>query len=441
MDNSRAGTPPRPVGREILALAIPAFATLVSEPLMLLADSAIVGHLGTTQLAGLGLAGSVLNVTVGLCVFLAYATTATVARRLGAGDRTGALGAGVDGLVLAGVLGIALVVVAQVAGRTVLGWYAPPAAVLDQGLAYFRIASLGLLPLLAILAATGVLRGLQDTRTPLYVAVTINLANIGLNFALVYGAGLGIAGAALGTVIAQSLGALVLVGVVLRGAARAGAPLRPHPVRVLVAARAGGWLFLRTLSLQAATVIGTAIATRFGAPSLAAHQVTGAIFIFLAFALDALAIAAQAIVGKTLGAGDAARARALLRTLLWWGAGAGVIFGAALALGRGALAGLFTPDPQVQALLGATLIVLALAQPVAGLVFVLDGVLIGAGDARYLAVAGVCALAAYLPLALVVAGLDAGIAWLWAAWAGYLVARLVTLGVRARGEGWLRLGI
>ncbi|WP_392507619.1 MATE family efflux transporter [Naumannella halotolerans] len=431
----------RSVGRDLLALGLPAFATLISEPLMLLADSAMIGHVGTTELAGLGLAGSVLTTIVGLCVFLAYGTTGTVARRLGAGDRRAALESGVDGLALASLIGVAIVLAAQLGGRAVLGLYGASEAVTDQAVRYFSIASIGILPLLLILASTGVLRGLQDTRTPLYVAITVNLSNIALNFALIYGAGLGITGAAIGTLVSQSVGAGILLVVVLRGARRYQARLRPQPGRVLVAARTGSWLFLRTLSLQAGVLFATVIATRFGAVGLGAHQVTAAIFSFLAFALDALAIAAQAIVGKALGAGDARQGRELVRIGMGWGLVAGVVFGLLLFLGRGVIPPLFTPDPQVQAVLAQTLLMLALAQPIAGVVFLLDGVLIGAGDARYLALAGVIALICYLPLAALVAVTDAGVGWLWAAWGGYLLARLITLWVRARGDAWLRLGV
>lgn len=189
--------------REILRLAVPAFFALVAEPLFILADAAIVGHLGTPELAGLGIAGAVLTTLVNLCVFLAYATTASVARLVGAGDRRGAIRQGVDGVWLAALVGAGLLVVGAVTAPWVVDAFDASATAAPHATTYLRISSLGIPAMLIVLAATGVLRGLQDTRTPLVVAVAGFGANLVLNLALVYGADLGIAGSAWGTVIAQ----------------------------------------------------------------------------------------------------------------------------------------------------------------------------------------------------------------------------------------------
>jgi putative MATE family efflux protein len=220
--------------REIWRLAVPAFFALVSEPLMLLADSAIVGHLGTPQLAALGVAGVVLQTVVGICVFLAYGTTSAVARRIGAGDHRGALAQGVDGMWLAMVLGAALALAGALLAEPLVEGFDPSPQVASYAVTYLRISCLGIPSMLLMLAATGVLRGLQDTRTPLIVAVSANLANIGFNIALVYGAGLDIAGSALGTVLAQTGAAIALVWVVVRGARRDGASARPLACRLSV---------------------------------------------------------------------------------------------------------------------------------------------------------------------------------------------------------------
>ena len=235
---------------EIVRLAVPAFLALVAEPLFLLADAAIVGHLGTPQLAGLGIASSVLGTLVSLCIFLAYGTTASVARRVGAGDTEGALAQGVDGLWLAALIGVVVTVAVLPATRTVVGWFGPSADVAAYATTYLHVALLGAAPLLLMLAATGVLRGLQDTRTPLVVAVVGNVANVVLNLALVYGVGLGIAGSALGTLVAQLGSALALVWVVVRAARATGAPLAPDLPGIRAAARAGVPLLLRTLTLR-----------------------------------------------------------------------------------------------------------------------------------------------------------------------------------------------
>ena len=421
---------------------MPAFGALVAEPLFLLADSAIVGHLGTSQLAGLGVAAAVLATAVGVFVFLAYATTGAVARRFGAGDVRAALAQGVDGMWLAAILGVLTAALGFLAAPAVIDAFGPSPSAAPYAVTYLRWSLPGLPAMLVVLAATGVLRGLQDTRTPLVVAVTGATANVALNYGLVYGAGMGIAGSALGTVLAQVGMAVALGWVVVRGARAHSASLRPDRAGILVAGRSGVPLVVRTLTLRAALLVTTFVAARQGDVALAAHQVVSTVWTFLAFALDAVAIAGQAITGRALGAGDVHGARAATRRMLQWGVGAGVVLGALTLVASPVLPQLFTPGEAVRTAITAALVVAALAQPVAGWVFVLDGVLIGAGDGRYLAVAGLLTLIAYLPLALLVLLLapdgTVGLVWLWVAFGvGFMAARAVTLGVRARGDAWL----
>ncbi len=435
-----AARPGRRLDREILALALPTLATLVSEPLLLLADSAIVGHLGTDTLAGLGIAANVLGVLTGLCIFLAYGTTGTVARRLGSGDRGGALAGGFDGLVLAVGLGVVLCGALQLLVPTITGAYGATPGVSAAAASYLRVAAFGLPSILLLLAGTGVLRGLQDTRTPLRVVIAANLVNIVLNLVLVYGVGLGIAGSALGTLIAQTAAAVVVAGVVVRRMRAVHARPRFALGGVLAAARAGRWLVVRTATLQTAVTTTTLVATASGTVALAAHQVVNSLWILLAFALDALAIAGQAIIGRALGAGDLATGRAMTRRMVGWGVVAGLVFGLVVWATRPLYVGLFSPDPDVQALVGGVLLVVAVVTPVAGVVYVLDGVLIGAGDSRYLALAGLVALVAYVPLALLVGERGAGLVWLWAAYGIFMLARMATLALRVRTGAWIRLG-
>ncbi|MDN5770793.1 MAG: MATE family efflux transporter [Microlunatus sp.] len=430
----------RALDREIFALAIPTFATLLTEPLLLIADSAFVGHLGTDQLAGLGIASNLIAIVVGLCIFLAYGTTSTVARRLGAGDRRAALADGIDGLMLAVLLGVLLVIALQILLPTIVAAYGPSAPVSAAALAYLRIAVCGIPSVLVLLAGTGVLRGLQDTTTPLKVAVATNLANIALNFGLIYGAGLGIQGAAVGTLIAQTGAAAVIAVVVTQAARRDGVHLGFHPVGVLAAARSGVWLVTRTATLLAAVTLTTLVAAAGGTVVLAAQQVVNSIWVLLAFALDAIAIAAQAIIGRLLGAGEVALGRSMTSRMIGWGVVFGVGFGIVVAVGGQFVAAGFTPDPDVQALGGRVLVVVAFTTPIAGVVYVLDGVLIGAGDGRYLALAGMISLAAYVPLALTVRSLDAGLVWLWGAYGAFMLARMLTLVGRARTDRWIRTG-
>ena len=434
--------------REILRLAVPAFLALVAEPLFLLADAAIVGHLGTAPLAGLGVAAVVLQTAIGLCIFLAYGTTASVARRLGGGDLRGAVAQGVDGIWLAVGIGVVLTVAGVLLAAPLVELFGASPAVTEPAVTYLRIAFLGSVPLLVMLAATGVLRGLQDTRTPLAVAVAGNALNVVLNLVLVYPAGLGIAGSALGSVIAQVASAAAFLVVVGRAARRHGAPLRPDLPGIRAAGRAGVPLVVRTLTLRAALLV-TTYAVTLGATGareqevdLATHQLAMTLWTFLAFVLDAIAIAAQALTGRSLGAGDVAGTRATTRRMVWWGALSGVVTGLLLAATSPLLGPLFTSDPDVQELLVPVLLVAAVGQPVAGVVFVLDGVLIGAGDGRYLARAGLVTLVAYVPVALGCAAVSAGLVAVWVSFcAVFMGARFVVLVHRARGDAWLVTGL
>ena len=427
-----------PQDAEILRLAVPAFGALVAEPLFLLADSAIVGRIGTTALGGLGVAGQALTTLVNISIFLAYGTTAAVARQLGAGNRRAAIRLGIDGLWLATAIGVVVLGLGWPCAPAIVHAFGGSAAVTHGAVTYLRISLLGAPAMLAVLAGTGVLRGLQDTRTPLTVAVGASLANIVLNAFLVLDLHFGLAGSAWGTMIAQNSAAAVYLIVVARGARRAGVSFRPDGAGVRSAAVAGASLVVRTLALQA--VLTTAIAARQGNNAIAAHQIAFRLWMLLALALDAIAIAAQAITGRYLGAGDVAGARAATRRMTAWGAVYGLVFGALLLAARPLLPGVFAASPGVTRLLLALLLVTALQQPVAGVVFVLDGVLIGAGDQDYLAVAGLVTAAVFGAAAAAVLMMHAGLVALWLAYSLWIAARFVTLTLRARGTAWLVTG-
>ncbi|GAA2120153.1 MATE family efflux transporter [Actinomadura alba] len=429
-----------PHDREILRLAVPAFGALVAEPLFLLADSAIVGHLGTAPLGGLGVAGQILSTLVNVCVFLAYGTTAAVARKVGAGHVREAVRQGIDGIWLALGIGVLLVAVGWPTSPWLIDAFGASPEVAAQAETFLRISLFGIPGMLIVLAGTGVLRGLQDTATPLRVATGMFGVNLALNVLFVLVFGWGIAGSAWGTVIAQTAGAGVYIAVVLRGAREHGALLRPDLAGLRASATAGVSLLIRTLSLRVVLIIGTVVATHMGDAEIAAYQVGFQVWTLLAFALDAIAIAGQAITGRQLGASDVAGARAATQRMVQWGIACGVLFALLVLAVRPWLPHLFTQDPAVRHLLLGTLIVIALMQPIAGVVFVLDGVLIGAGDMRYLAVAGLLTTAAFLPAAGVVHLSDGGLVALWGAIGVWMVARFIALWLRARGDAWLVTG-
>ncbi|MFJ3612381.1 MATE family efflux transporter [Streptomyces hydrogenans] len=431
---------PRGHDREILSLALPAFGALVAEPLFLMVDSAIVGHLGTPQLAGLAIAGALLSTAVSVFVFLAYATTAAVARRVGSGDLPAALRQGIDGIWLALLLGIAVVAVTLPTAPWLVEVFGASDTAAPYATTYLRVSLLGIPAMLIVLAATGVLRGLQDTRTPLYVAVGGFAVNGALNVGLVYGAGLGIAGSAWGTVIAQCGMAAAYLVVVVRGARRHGASLRPDAAGIRACAQAGAPLLIRTLSLRAVLMIATAVAARLGDTEVAAHQIILSLWSLMAFALDAIAIAGQAIIGRYLGADDAEGARQVCRRMVQWGVVSGVVLGLLLVLARPLFIPLFTGDPAVQSTLLPALLVVALSQPISGVVFVLDGVLMGAGDGPYLAWAMLLTLAVFAPVALLVPVLGGGLTALWWAMTLMMAVRMGTLWFRMRSGRWIVTG-
>ncbi|GGW07646.1 MATE family efflux transporter [Streptomyces globisporus] len=426
--------------REIIALAVPAFGALVAEPLFVMVDSAVVGHLGTPQLAGLGIAAALLMTAVSIFVFLAYATTAAVARRVGAGDLPAAIRQGMDGIWLALLLGAAVVALAIPTAPWLVDVFGASDTAAPYAITYLRISILGIPAMLVVLAATGVLRGLQDTRTPLYVAIGGFTANAILNVTLVYGAGLGIAGSAWGTVIAQAGMAAVYLVVVIRGARKHGASLRPDAAGIRASARAGVPLLIRTLSLRAVLMIATAVAARLGDVDIAAHQIVLSLWSLTAFALDAIAIAGQAIIGRYLGADDEKGAREACRRMVEWGIGCGIVLGVLIVLARPLFIPLFTSDPSVKDALLPALLVVAVSQPIAGVVFVLDGVLMGAGDGRYLAWAMLATLAVFAPVALLVPTLGGGLTALWWAMTLMMTVRLITLWLRTRSGRWIVTG-
>ncbi|MFB7185417.1 MATE family efflux transporter [Streptomyces sp. NPDC056230] len=441
MTQAPATSPPsrRRHDREIISLAVPAFGALVAEPLFVMVDSAIVGHLGTPQLAGLAVAAALLTTAVSVFVFLAYATTAAVARRVGAGDQASAIRQGMDGIWLALLLGTGVIAVALPTAPWLVHVFGASDTAAPYAITYLRISSLGIPAMLVVMAATGVLRGLQDTRTPLYVAIGGFAANGALNAGLVYGAGLGIAGSAWGTVIAQISMAAAYLIVVVRGARRHGASLRPDVVGIRASAQAGVPLLVRTLSLRAVLMIATTVAARLGDSEIAAHQIILSLWSLMAFALDAIAIAGQAIIGRYLGADDAPGAREACRRMVQWGIVSGVVLGALIVLARPLFVPLFTDDQSVQGTLLPALLVVALSQPIAGVVFVLDGVLMGAGDGRYLAWAMLVTLAVFAPVALLVPSFGSLTA-LWWAMALMMAVRMMTLWLRTRSGKWIVTG-
>lgn len=419
---------------------MPAFGALVAEPLYVLADTAVVGRIGTDELAGLAVASSALLTGYAIFIFLAYGTTAAVSRLLGAGREGSAAHQAVQGLWLAGVIGVVMTALVLGFAGPIVELLGGTGAVRTNALVYLRISAIGITFQLLTFAGTGYLRGLQDTRTPLLVAIGAALANLVIELVLINGLGFGIGASALSTVIAQAGGALVYLRLITTATSRLGAALRPDWSAIRRLGRAGWDLLVRTLALRMSLTLFTAIAARIGAEEVGAHEIAFAIWSLLALALDAIAIAGQAMVGRFLGADDVDTARQVGRRMLELGTVAGVFAGAVVLIGRPVLPDIFSNDPDVLHLAGFLLLFVAVLQPVNGAVFVLDGLLIGAGDMSFLARAMVGAALLTAPVAIAVAVLGLGIGWVWGAITVLMLARLGVLALRWRSGAWAVVG-
>ena len=423
--------------REIFALALPALGALAAEPTYVLVDTAIVGHLGTPQLAALAIAATLLSTGITLFNFLAYGTTARVARLYGAGEVAAAGRIGSQALWLSMALGMGLLLLILFLAGPAVAAMGGRGQTAEMSVSYLRISALGVPFAMIALAGQGFLRGVGDLGTPLVILVAANAVNAVLEVLFVYGFGWGLSGSAWGTVIAQVGMGLAFVYWLLRAPADS---RRPSWATMRPLLRVGGDIAVRTGALLLSFMLASAVAARMGEASLAAHQVAFGLFVFLALVLDAVAIAGQILVGRLLGAGDAGAAYAAARRMIFWSVVVGCAFCAALLAGTGTIPGLFTGDPEVVERAGELWPLFALMQPVGAAVFALDGILIGAGDTRFLKWSMVAALLVFVPLAFAAPVLGLGVTGVWAALNILMLVRLLTCGARFRSRRWAVVG-
>ena len=419
----------------VLSLAVPALVVLAAEPLYLLVDTAVVGNLGTVPLGGLAVGGGLLAWSAALLNFLAYGTTARAARRAGAGDRAGAVAEGVQATWLALGLGLAVLLLFQLlAGpltRLLAGGAGPVA---EAGEQWLRVAGCGAPLLLLSLAGNGWLRGVAELRRPVHYVLAGSLLSLVLCPVLVFPVGLGLVGSAIANVVGQALTA----GLFVRALVREDADWRPRLPAIRIQLVIGRDLLLRAAVLQLSFLVAAGVAARAGTADLGAHQIALQLFFFLALVLDAYAIAAQTLVGQALGGGRPDEARSTARRVAVWGFGTGVLVAAVLVALRGMLPPLFTDDPAVLAEAGLVWWFLAGMQPLAGVVFALDGVLMGAGDVGYLRTVTIgAAVVGFLPLSLLAAPLGWGLAGVWTGLVLFIGLRLVAVLWRVAGDRWL----
>jgi len=426
-----------PHDREILRLALPALGALAAEPLYVLADTAIVGHLGRPQIAALGLAGTVLSGAFTIFNFLTYGTTAVVARASGAGQHERAARLAAQAFWVSLVIGVALLIVLEAIAAPLLRGLGGHGQSGHDALVYFRIAAVGLPAALVALGGQGYLRGVSNLRRPLEVVVAANLVNVALEVLFVYGFHWGIAGSAAGTAIAQGGMGIAFARDLLRP--RAGSR-RPSLEEMRPMVRVGRQIFVRTTALYASFLVAASVLARMGDAEIGAHQIAFQLFVFLALLLDAVAIAGQVIVGRMLGAGDADGAHAAALRMIGWSTLVGAGFAAVLLPLAHVVPRAFTGDPAVLAQAAKLWPLFALMQPLGGAVFALDGILIGAGDTAYLMWSMLAASAVFVVIAALSLAMGWGIVGVWAGLDVLIAARLALLAARFAGRRWAVVG-
>jgi MATE family multidrug resistance protein len=424
--------------REIVGLALPAMVALAADPLLGLVDTALVGRLGAVPLAALGVSVALFTLAFFGFNFLTYGTTAEVARLRGAGRPDAAATYALQALWLAVALGVLTTIVLEAAAPMLLGLMGAAGEVADAGLVYLRIRALASVPVLVVLVGHGAFRGCKDMRTPLWITAAVNGINAVLSWVLIYPVGLGVAGAAWGTLLAQTAGAVTFL---ILGRRRFALPaLRVELVAMRRIAGISRDLFLRTAALLSGLLISTAVAARMGTVTVAAHQIARELWTMSAFVLDGFAIAGQAMIGTALGAGRGDEARDVAWRLLRWGIGFGVLVGLGYLALAGVLPRVFTNDAGVLAAVGAVWVIVAAVQPIGGIAFVLDGVLMGAGDFRFLLWStALASLGVLAPVCLIALRLGWGLRGVWVGMSMMLVVRAVLTVWRLRSGTWSRV--
>ena len=414
---------------------------MLAEPLYVIADTAVLGNLGTTELGGLAVASAALLLIYGLCFFLAYGTTATVARLTGAGENQKAAEQAVQSLWLAFLLGILIAIIGYLAADPLLRVLGASDNLLEQARIYLKISMFGAPAMLLSLAGVGYLRGTKNTVRPLWVAITTAILNLFIEILLIYGLGYGIGASAISTVIAQWIGAAVYLFWIWQATQTYKTSFVPNFPLIKNLLKTSGDLFIRNLALTGSFITATSLAARLGEVDVAAHEVAFQAWFFLAMSMDAIAIAAQAMVGNLLGSGDDLEAKRISQRAIFWSAGIGLVLGIALLTLHTPLAGIFSNDGAVIELSSFLFLHVALMAPLAGVAFALDGILIGAGDQRFLAKAMVGSAAISIPLMLFTRLFGLGIGWIWGAIWILMASRSIILLVRFQSGKWKVVGV
>ncbi|MGH3451212.1 MAG: MATE family efflux transporter [Haloechinothrix sp.] len=423
--------------RRVFGLAVPALGVLAAEPLYVLVDTAVVGHLGALPLAGLAVGGIVLSQVAAQLTFLSYGTTARTARLHGAGRRADAVAEGVQATWLAVAVGLIVLVAGQLLAWPIARTLAGDDTIATEAVSWLRIALFGAPLILITMAGNGWMRGVQDILRPLRYVLAGNGISAVLCPVLVYGAGWGLEGSAVANVVAQVISA----GMFLRALASERVPLRPQPAVMRAQLVLGRDLVLRSLAFQACFLSAAAVAARTSAEAVGAHQIVLQLWVFLSLVLDSIAIAAQSLVGAALGARSAESAKRIARQLTAYGLVLGCVLLVVFAAVSDLLPRAFTSDAGVLAEVPHAWWFFVALQPIAGVVFALDGVLLGAGDARYLRTTTLASAAlGFLPLVWVSLAFGWGLVGIWTGLAAFMVLRLAAVLARLRSGKWAVVG-
>lgn len=423
--------------RRLFGLAVPALGVLAAEPLYVLVDTAVVGHLGAVPLAGLSLGGLLLSQVSTQLTFLAYGTTARAARLHGAGRRADAVAEGAQATWLGLALGVLLLVAGQLLAQPVADALAGPGPIADGAVRWLRIALFGVPLILVTLAGNGWMRGVQDTRRPLRFVIAGNGVSAVLCPILVHVAHWGLSGSAVANVVAQ----VIVAALFLRALHREGHVAKPNWAAMRRQLGMGRDLVLRSLAFQACFLSAASVAARTSAAAAGAHQVVLQLWTFLSLVLDSLAIAAQALVGAELGAGQENRARKLGWRVTAYGLGFGILTGVVFAALAPVLPLAFTEDPTVLAQIPHAWWFFVALQPIAGVVFAIDGVLVGAGDAAFLRTATlVSGIVGFLPLVWLSLAYHWGLVGIWTGLSVFMLFRLAAVLGRLGTGRWAVVG-
>lgn len=430
--------------KDIFRFSVPTLGALVAEPVMLMCDTAMVGRLGITALAGVGVSSTVLNTCVGLFIFLAYAASPHIAQHVARNNITSALNSGVNGLWLSLGIGSLVMMLGYSTSSYVVHWFTKDPATAAVALSYLDISFLGLIPILVSTAATGILRGLSDTVTPLKVMGIGCGCNVALNYLLIYPCGFGVVGSALGTVIAQWGMAIFFVWKILQHCRGHQVALRPGKEGLSVFGTQGGWLFLRSLVMRIGLLIIMRIAASTGTIGLASVHIQMTLLSLYSLTMDSLAIAAQLLMGKARGTYSNPNSypitgpmKRIISRLTLWSFILGIVCSLILSLISPFIGKLFSNNSTVISYTLWLTLLSALTAPLAAYVFTTDGIAMGLQDNKYLSLASIFNVAV-LCVWLIVgqhmtqhASLLTQALTVWSGWSiAFLGARALTLRLR-----------